>query len=422
MNEHQPLIERLEALVDQDNQPDWEDVVRRAEAPAQEGRTERSRRSYLVRRLVPVFVLAAAAFAFVLVAPWQHGPGPTVMERALAAIGDRPVLHVVLTQASARTYIDLVTGRERPQLETTEIWYDRERHLVHYKFTSGGHLAELLQTQKGYSTSDHSGSSSGDPYVDPALAGFFDRYRSALESGDARTTGEGKVDGHDVTWIELPSKRGTTERIAVDETSSLPIRIEDRSSVEETYVTEVTSIETLPAGSGDFSKPKKTKASQTSYRIGRNQITTITPSAAVEALPGALWAGESISTLQLSSVSRATLTSQTYLSERLSTTSIETGIELHYGNGWAAVLWSELFTNEEPSGRGVVIHEQKAGPDVFFWPYPAAPAGSMLSNGREGWLVKNGIYVFIDASDQDLLLAAARALKPIDATSSQATP
>ena len=71
----------------------------------------RSRRSYLARRLVPVVALAAAVFALVMVAPWQHGPGSTVMERALAAITDEPVLHAVLNNPTVRTYIDLETGR-----------------------------------------------------------------------------------------------------------------------------------------------------------------------------------------------------------------------------------------------------------------------------------------------------------------------
>jgi hypothetical protein len=415
MNDHQPLIERFEALVDRDNQPDWKDVVRRAEAPAQEGRPaagRRSRRSYLTRRLVPVFVLAAAAFAFVLVAPWQRGPGPTVMERALAAIGDRPVLHAVLTQATARTYIDLATGRERPQLTTTEIWYDSERHLVHSKYTLDGHLAgEILQTQKGISTNDHSGSweSSEGLHVDPALAGFFDRYHSALESGDARSTGEGKVDGHDVTWIEfaIPGERGippSMKRVAVDETSSLPVRIEDRNSVEGTYVTEVTSIETLPAGSGDFSKPELTHGP--TYTFVPDEIVPVTPSTAPAALPDVLWLGNTIYALPLATLTRKTVT--TYQTEPESTRSSQTAIELRYGDG----------SPGHAAGGYVWLNETAKWDYRYAMETTEPPAGSMLyvcgaSNNCDGNLVKNGIHVMIQASSRELLLAAARALTPI---------
>jgi hypothetical protein len=412
MNDHKPLIERIEALVDNDNQPDWEDVVRRAEVPGREGhaaQTKRSRRLYLTRRLVPVVALATTVFAFVMIAPWQHGPGSTVMDRALAAITDEPVLHAVLTNATARTYIDLETGREWPQLMTTEIWYDRERHLAHSEYTMNGHLlSEVLQTQKGYSTEDHSGSVTPPErqWVDPALAGFFDRYRSALESGNARTTGEGKVNGHDVTWIEFPSERGTTRYVAVDETTSLPIRIEDRNPGEgTTYVTEVTSIETLPAGSGDFSKPEQVR--RPSYIPEPIKTTPITPSAAPEALPGSLWPGEKVSTLSLTHINRLNLA--TYQVEPEKSWTSQTGIELLYGDG-----------SPGDAGAGYVWIHETAKWDVRYamdW-FEAPPDGDMVtvcgsSSNCDGNLIKDGVHILIQASSRELLLAAARGLKPI---------
>jgi hypothetical protein len=410
-------------------------------------RVRRSKRSYLTRRLVPVLVLAAVAFAFLLIAPWQHGPGPTVMERALAAIGDRPVLHVVLRRhvdpRETWGYVDLASGKETPMGDRREIWYDSERHFEHDKWGIEGASGsaqeglfaehEILQTPTGYWASyDIVGGTPRSPSLNPALGEFFDGYRSALANHTAQVAGTGVVNGHDVTWIDLKPGHShsqymckESERVAVDRTTSLPIQIGCFYEGKYWPGFDVISIETLPAGSGDFSKPEKTKDSQTGYSSECDQITPITASAAVEALPGAFWAGESVFGLQLSSVSRATLTSKTYLAERLSTTATETGIELHYGVGWTAALWSEpfLFANEKPSGTGVVIHEEKANPNFFFWPWPAAPAGSMLTNnGGEGYLVKDGIYVEIRASSQKLLLAVAKTLRPIDAGSSHATP
>jgi len=65
MNDHRQLSKRLEALVDHNNRPDWKDVVRRADEAPVQGATpvRRSKRSYLARRLVPAFVLAAAIIA-----------------------------------------------------------------------------------------------------------------------------------------------------------------------------------------------------------------------------------------------------------------------------------------------------------------------------------------------------------------------
>jgi hypothetical protein len=429
MNDHRQLTERL--------QPDWRDVVRRAEAPAETAasRTRHSRRSYLARRLVPVFVLAAAAFAFVLIAPWQHGPSFTA--RALAAIGDRPVLHAVLRSPMMRTYIDLATGQEKPQFDTFEIWFDRERHLVHVKCSMDGSVYDdIREPLTDVSRSD---------LVDPALAEFFDGYRSALANGTAHVTGSGVVDGHEVNWIEIAAghRAGNrfTERVAIDKASSLPLHIEATSNGKIVQTFNVASIETLPAGRGDFTKPKKIAGE--SYNTTRDQVTSITPGAAAAALPGALWAGERISTLTLSSVSSAALMTQKFspmpkfnalnmpseasirklmAEQHSSAPSFQTGIELHYGDGSPGRVLGDEPTNVKPGGGYVWLWEA-AKPDQSYWgdQEGASSASSMLTEcdtsadlvSCHGWLVKNGIHVTILTSSRDLLLEAARALTPI---------
>jgi hypothetical protein len=446
MNDHRQLIERLEALVDQDNQPDWENVVRRAEAPAQGGRparTRRSKRSYLARRLVPVFVLAAAAFAFVLIAPWQHGPSFTA--RALAAIGDRPVLHAVLRSPMMRTYIDLATGQEKPQFDTFEIWFDRERHLVHVKCSMDGSLYDdIREPLTDVSRSD---------LVDPALAEFFGGYRSALANGTAHVTGTGVVDGHEVNWIEIATGHRAgyryTERVAIDKASSLPLQIEAISNGKIAQNYDVALIETLPAGSGDFSKPKEIAHE---YNTARDQVTSITPGAAGAALPGALWVGERISTLSLSSVSSAALMTQKFspppksspsgvppsaasikrwFSTGGSAPSYQTGIELHYGDGSPDQVMGDEATNVEPGGGYVWLWEAAKPDQSYSGDQEGASSASSMLNECDtsadpvrctGWLVKNGVHITIQTSSRELLLAAARGLEPIDDTSSSVTP
>lgn len=419
-----------------DTTRDWEDVIRRAEAPENAVaavRARRSTRSYLARRLVPVFVLAAAALVIGLIAPWQHGrpfTGSAVAERALVAIGNGPVLHVVLRHEDfSGSNIDLASGQEtRTYTSKEEIWYDSERHFERLKLVTESNptdvIREILQTPtETWSSFD---ANPGDvPSLDPALGGFLDGYRSALENGSAHVTGTGTVDGRDVTWIEFTfddreNDLPYVERVAVDETSSLPIRLEievliDSQPVRKLHSNfEILSIETLPAGSGDFSKPEKKPIPV--YRAEHDQVTSITPSAAAQALPGALWVGKSISKLQLSSVSRARLTMQALLPRHESTEPIGTGIELHYGNGspGEGVLWSSPSSNanEEPSGSYIVLQEAAKN----FASQKPPPAGSIHVESLAssfGWLVKNGAYVFITASSRALLLEAARALEPI---------
>ncbi len=464
MNDHRQLIGRIEALVDRDNRPDWEDVVRRAEAPTREespARARRSKRSYLVRRLVPAFVLAAAFIAVGLIAPWQHGPGSTVMQRAAAALGDEPILQAVLQNESASpaSYIDLATGRETQVFPRTKVWYDKDRRYLFARIgnESGGVFAlgyALLMTPAWVASSLPAMLSPSYLETDiplSALIGFFDNYRSALEDGSAHVAGTGTLKGHDVTWIEWAPKPTScpfltpdvstatcTERVATDKTSSLPLQIAWLHEGAVLAAVDVLSIEALPAGSFDFSKPKPTTLPADLRADGI--VATDLPGVA-EALPGALWSGGSISSLELTGVSRATLSTPNRRKPAAITgTGIEiteAGIELRYGNSSNTdSLWSEHNIAQTEDGRGVVIHEQKANPRAYFWPspYAAAPAGSLLTLPADnmlgergnlgkyfGYLEKDGIWVEIEASSRELLLEAARALVPIDGTASHAT-
>jgi hypothetical protein len=58
-------------------------------------RRERQRNWWLARG-VPVAVAGAAVLTLVLAWPFGGGPSGSVLERAAAAIGDGPVLHVVI--------------------------------------------------------------------------------------------------------------------------------------------------------------------------------------------------------------------------------------------------------------------------------------------------------------------------------------
>ena len=78
-----------------------------------------------VRRRVSRTVLAgavvlAAALVIALVAPWNGGHR-TLVDRAMAAIGDEPVLHAITRETSSAglTVVDLATGKRAPQGRTS---------------------------------------------------------------------------------------------------------------------------------------------------------------------------------------------------------------------------------------------------------------------------------------------------------------
>ena len=97
-----------------------------------------------------VAVAAAATVALLLAAPWAGGPG--LVQKALAAVGDGPVLHVVVAQPAlyGGPLIDLRTGKAISQTQRTEIWFDGERNLKKtVEMLDGNVLDEELETERG---------------------------------------------------------------------------------------------------------------------------------------------------------------------------------------------------------------------------------------------------------------------------------
>jgi len=100
--------------------PDWPNVVARSRSFGG-GR----RRRGFVRVIAPALA-AAALLAVVLVWPFGGSAG-TVLQRAAAAIGDGPVLHVVVQDGFGGKLVDLASGRESEIHQQDEFWYDPAR-------------------------------------------------------------------------------------------------------------------------------------------------------------------------------------------------------------------------------------------------------------------------------------------------------
>src|SRR5690348_17837077 len=78
-------------------------------------------------RLVAVALAAAAIVGVVLASPWDTG-GTSFVDKALAAVGNRPVLHVVVRYTVGER-IDLRTGRSSTEHRDLELWYDAKRQV-----------------------------------------------------------------------------------------------------------------------------------------------------------------------------------------------------------------------------------------------------------------------------------------------------
>jgi hypothetical protein len=220
------------------------------------GEWEAVRRDALARRLRRwplraglVFAVMAAVAVVALAWPFQAQQGG-LLERALAAIGQGPVLHVIVQTPNRATVIDLSTGsRERVQGEN-EVWYDSERRLAHYVYRLGGALQqEAVDELK-------------EPPVE--FVALARDYRQALESGTARVAGEGVVDGERVAWITIGTDvrrdhvagrdHEWARQVAVSRRTFQPVALAQRRDDDTGPRIDhrVLQLELLPAGAGDF--------------------------------------------------------------------------------------------------------------------------------------------------------------------------
>lgn len=113
--------------------------------------TRRGSRRRTSLGLVAAGAAVTVAIVLALAAPWE-GSSPLATERALAAIGDQPVIHAIVESTRPHaTVVDVASGEEKRQLLVrTEYWFDDERALLRARITIDGTLlTELLQTREG---------------------------------------------------------------------------------------------------------------------------------------------------------------------------------------------------------------------------------------------------------------------------------
>ncbi len=282
MNEHDALATTLEAAVPsfEDERGDWADVLTRA------GRPERQRRRgrHLV---VPALAAAAVAFALVLAQPFGDDEGG-VLDRALAAVGDDPVLHLVTQSVGAGTLVDLDTGSRTPLRVVRETWFDPARG-----FRSS--------TRVGDDVMGEYAASADQPVrlrlADRALSVFTRDYRSALRTGRARVLGEGTVAGTPVYWIRVRRGGPPRQEVAVSRETYEPVFVR-LGPPGRGFEERILELEALPAGTGQIPGPGPTSPTLRGFEpLPRRSVDR---SEAQRLLDGRLaWPGERVGGLPL---------------------------------------------------------------------------------------------------------------------------
>jgi hypothetical protein len=399
-----------------DRPPEWDDVLRRV-------RQRPRNRSISGLRIVGVAVVLGVA-ALVAISPWQGTQRVGVLDRALAAVGDEPVLHVVLERrptGDPLVYLD--SGRPVAREVTTEVWFSEGRALKKTVSRIDGLLVdEVLETPKGGFTQGGSiytcrwiaehpveaakarvscpgGPRPGDeqPTLDPALSNFVDHYRAALASGSARRIPGGKVGGRDVIWIEFGAGR-TLERVALDKSTYTPVLISTPYGS-----SRVRTVETMQFEQLLFSRPKPVEAPAGGSVIAEQELDNV---AAANAILGghALWLGPEWRGLRLTSVKRQEL-SNSYGTRSERRTSRTVGVELRYSSG----------ADRQPA---ILIWQALSCPMAYGWvcQRPHDPEEGMASlRGSMTLFRRNGLFITIFAreSDRSAALELARSLRAV---------
>lgn len=179
-------------------------------------------------RLLPALAAALAAVAaLALLVPWpEHGPSG--LQRALAAVGDGPVIHAVVEYDSpGDVLIEIASGRQRSRVYRTEYWYDAERQELRTRlFADGVQMTQSVETPSrsdsdlGRSRVEGGGFA---PALDPALAGFVTHYREALRSGTAAIVDRSTLAGRELLVLQFGLADGSLELVTVDAASYKPL-------------------------------------------------------------------------------------------------------------------------------------------------------------------------------------------------------
>ena len=360
---------------------DWDAVLRDAAVV---------RRRPLGRPLVGVAVAAAAVFALALFHPWA-GDGPTVLERALAAVDDGPVLHVVLRDEAEGAVIDLETGDRSPLYRDREVWFDEARGLREVTRFGG-----VVQRDVFYAP-DRLPSDLRKTY-----SGLASGYREALKNGDARVLGQGEIDGISVHWIQTEryvlfdpdGTRHVWQRVvAVSQETFEPVYVDEKADGEFGPQTgaRIRSVEWLPADKGDF-RAHGANRSFGGFVIRNGRKAPGEVAALLGRTP--LWLGETFRGIPL---------------ETSGSAGSRAAVSMFYGT-----RFSQERGEGAPDLRRFVVLKQ--APDLAAFPEYVAEffrPGAVVVLERQGFVQRNGLYVVIAAPTEELIVAAARALEPM---------
>jgi hypothetical protein len=378
--------------------------------------------------------LALIVCALLLASPWEGSP--SLAERALAAIGNEPVLHVVTSYEGPQggrlvgQIIEIDTGEVVPARRETEIWFDESRALKkaveRYNgrvldevletpqggFTQGGplitcawiaaHPVEATKRRVSCNENMENGTTPRQipetpPTLDPRLGEFIDHYRAALASGQAEEIARDTIDGRNVIWLRFATPRSPppstpeplafpAQEVAVDASSYRPVRLRNADG---SWAADVTVAETLSYSANLFRRPLEAPPGPS---VGRNkEIRAIELSQGASLLGRSpLWLGEEWRGFRLVEVTELELVTGYGRLSGLDPT-FAPGIRLTYA----------MNTENWREGATIDISEAATCNFALFWPcgQPLPGEGQLQRHGFPSTALARtgGLYVTIQS-------------------------
>jgi hypothetical protein len=350
-----------------------------------------------IRRIAPrVALVAAAVAAIVLVVLFAPGGDKNpVLGRALAAIGNDRVLHLVLEMHSNEELVNLTTGRRMPVTVRIERWTDRDSGREHEVIRIGDTADDMLLPGdlKGY------GGSTG--VTDPAFDALWKGYRKALADGDATLERSDVLDGRPVYWLRFPPFQeglpGT--EVAIDHDSYKPVLVRSHSAPGSEVESRVLKVETIPLDASDFK------------RVGEKFFGDVIPAGSApprptdpdDALkPPWLTAGKHVAGLELFGWGVTVLPPPWPRPIKEA--------EFDYGDNYVGPRSLTITEQEKPDIPGFWKHIR---PGFISIGRATSSDGDKTYPSWTGALVVNGIYVRIETgAGEQALFDVARALRP----------
>ena len=382
---------------------DWDAVLRDAQ-----------RRKPVRRALVVVPVAAAVALIVLAGLIWPFGSERlNVLQRARAALGYGPVVHVVFRGRRYGELVDLQTGERTLLHERHELWFDPKRGLHELTSVAGVPQEEDWEIAAALS-----------PDQETVYQGFATGYREALDSGKAHVIGKGRVDGRAVYWIRVVPVPiyykifKTAFEVAVDSRSFQPILVRQTGNVYP-YGPEagrpqsgerIVKIESASARAGRLDLVvEMSRRGDKELGAGFERLGPQTLANALRQVRGAVWLGRSFEGLPLRET-RIEVAEVFFVGEPLRKWRRAESVTVAYWKSRRGRRFVQVTQSARPFGANFSVPPAVLEPLV-------PPPGKMLVVGRGRAELRVGpLYVSLGVSGNEklrTLLAAARSLSPI---------